>query len=176
MTPRRGFTLVETIAVMAVLAAVGSVSSLIIYTSVNGYRNASARAQVHEASAAAMDRLSVEFRQIPLDPGSGTTAPVITSVTPTSIAWGSGSSLSLSGSTLQLVDSGGAAVTLLSNVTGLTVQCYNESNAALATTLSGVGCQPIRRIGLTITVSHDGQSDTIRSKFFIRSAMAGGTP
>jgi prepilin-type N-terminal cleavage/methylation domain-containing protein len=176
MTPRRGFTLVETIAVMAVLAAVGSVSSLIIYSSVNGYRSASARSIAHECSAAAMERLSVEFRQVPLDPDSATTAPLITSVTPTSIVWGSGSTLSLDGSNLRFVDGGAAAVTLLSNVSGFSVQCYNESNTALATTLSGVACQPIRRIGLTLTVSHDGQPDTIRSKFFIRSAMAGGAP
>lgn len=174
--PRRGFTLVELIAVMSVLAAVGSVASMLIYSAVDAYRAAASRSVLHEDTAAAMARLAIELRQIPLDSAAtSTTSPLISVATTSSLAWGTGSGLSLSGSNLRLTV-GGIETTLLSNVTGLTIQYYDESNVALAAPLTGSACQAIRRISVTLDVARDGQTDTLRSKFFIRSAMAGGVP
>src|SRR5258707_12521358 len=104
----------------------------------------------------AMARLAAEFRAIPLDPAATPAAPLISSVTPTSIAWNTNYSLALSGSQLRLVVAGGGASTLLDTVTGFSIQCYDQSNAPLATTLSGAGCSPVRRIAVSITVSRQG--------------------
>lgn len=176
MTHRRhpGFTLVEMIAVMSILAVIGSISSALIYTGVSSYRDASTMGQIHEEEATAMARLAVELRKIPLSSSAGTMAPSITSVTATSLAWNSNYSLTLSGSQVQLVEAGGAASTLLDNVTAFSIQCYDESNAALAATLSGAACYPIRRIKVSFTVSRQGMTDTLETKFFIRSTMQGG--
>ena len=169
-----GFTLVETIAVMSILAIIGSIASTLIYTGISSYRDASTLGQIHEEEATAMARLAVELRKIPLSSTAGVMAPQISSVTATSISWGANSSLALSGSQLRLVESGGAASILLDNVTGFAVQCYDESDAALAAALSGPQCYPIRRIKVSFTVSRQGISDTLRAKFFIRSTMQGG--
>lgn len=171
----RAFTLVETIAVMAVLAVIGSLSSGLVYSAVGSYKDAAAEALLHEDAATAMTRLAVELRRIPLNSAAGTMAPLISSVTATSMAWNSNYSLTLSGGQLQLVEAGGAATVLLANVTSFTIQCYDESNAAMAASLSGPACYPIRRISVSVTVSRLGRTDTIRSKFFIRSTMKGGS-
>jgi len=171
----RGFTIIETIAVMSILAIIGSIASALLYTGVSSYRDASTLGQIHEEEATAMARLAVELRKIPLDPAAGTMAPLISSVTPTSMAWNTNYSLTLSGSQLQFVEAGGAASTLLDNVTDFTITCYDESNAVLAGTLSGNGCYPIRRIKVSFTVSRQGISDSLTTKFFIRSTMQGGS-
>ena len=172
---RRGFTIVETIAVMSILGIVGSVSSLLIYSGVASYRGAAVLAQIHEEEATAMARLAVEFRKIPLDGTAGSMAPQISSVTATSIAWSTSYSLTLSGTQLRLVEAGGATSTLLDNVTAFSIQCYDEGNAALGASLSGAACYPIRRITVSFTVSRQGTTDTLRTKFFIRSTMQGGS-
>ncbi len=173
---RRAFTLVETIAVMTVLAVLGSLSSALIYTGVLSYRDASTLAQLHEEEATAIGRLAIEFRRIPLNSGAGTMAPLISSVSATSMSWNSNYSITLSGSQLRFVEAGGAAATLLDNVTAFSIQCYDEANTALAATLSGAACYPIRRIAVSVSVSRQGISDTLRTKLFIRSTMQGGLP
>jgi type II secretory pathway pseudopilin PulG len=172
---RSGFTLVEAIAVMCVLAIVGSLSSALIHTGVASYRDAAAQSLLHEEAATALARLAVELRRIPLDSGAGTTAPLISSVTATSMAWNGNYSLALSGSELRLVEAGGPAATLLDNVVSLTIQCFDESNTAMAAGLSGAACHPIRRVSVWVTVARDGRTDSLRCKFFIRSAMKGGS-
>jgi hypothetical protein len=170
-----GFTIVESVSTMTILAVLGSISSALVYTGVNSYRDASTLAQIHEEEATAMARLGTEFRNIPMDTSVGSMAPQVASVTPTSMAWNSNYSLALSGSQLQLVEAGGAASTLLNNVTAFTIQCYDQNNAALAPTLSGADCNPIRRVSVSVTVSRQGITETLRSKFFIRSMIQGGT-
>ncbi len=171
----RGFTLVETIAVMFLLAVIGSISSALIYSGVSSYRDASTLGQIHEEEATAMARLAVELRKIPLSTTAGTMAPMISDVTPTSIAWNTNYTLSLVGAQLQLVEAGGAASILLDDVSALTITCYDESNNPMAATLSGAACYPIRRIAVSFTVQRHGISDSLRTKFFIRSAMQGGS-
>ena len=172
---RRGFTIVESIAVMSVLAVIGSISSALIYTGVTSYRDASTLGQIHEEEATAMARLAVELRKIPLSSSAGTMAPLISSVTAASMAWNTNYSLTLTGSQLLLVEAGGASSVLLDNVTAFSITCYDESNAAMAASLSGAACYPIRRIAVSFTVSRQGTTDTLRTKFFIRSTMQGGS-
>lgn len=173
---RRGFTIVEAIAVISVLAALGSIASTLIYTSVSGYRNISTQAQLVEEGSTALERLQTELRKIPLDSTASGTAPLISSVTATSMAWNSNYSLSLSGTQLSLTENGGTSSALLNNVSSLTIQCYDESNTALAASLSGSACNSIRRIAITITLTRDSITTTLRTKVFLRSTMSGGVP
>jgi hypothetical protein len=170
----RGFTLVEALTAMTVTAIVGSVSSAIIFSGVGSYRDAAARSQIHEESSTALARLGIELRQIPLSSSAGTMAPQISSVTPTSMAWSTNYSLSLSGTQLMFTEAGGSAAVLLNNVTSFSLQCFDESNAAMSASLSGAACYPIRRIRVSVTISRDGQTDSLASKFFIRSTAQGG--
>ncbi len=170
---RRGFTLIETICAMVIVATVGSVSSGIVYSAIRSYRDASTRAQIHNDCSACFDRLTKVLWSIPRDTSAAVVAPLISNVTATSITWNSNWTLTLSGSQLLLTEAGGTALPCLENVTSFTVTCYNESNTAMAATLSGAATQAIRRIQIQATVSRQGATETLRTRVFIRSLMSG---
>lgn len=171
--PRRGFTLVETICSLVIVATIGSVSSGIIYTAIESYRDASTRAQLHNDCSAAFDRLTKVLWSIPRDTSATVVAPLISSTTATSISWNTNWTLTLSGSQLLLTEAGGTARPVLENVTAFSITCYDESNTALAANLSGSATQAIRRIKMQVTVSKQGSSETLRTRVFIRSLMSG---
>ena len=170
---RPGFTLIETIAAMTVVATIGSISSFIIYGAINSYRAATTRAQLHNDCSAAFDRLTKLLWSIPRDTTASVVAPMISNVTATSLSWNTNWSLALSGSQLMLTEAGGTARPILENVTSFTVTCYNESNTALSASLSGSATQAIRRIEIQATVSRQNVTETLRTRAFIRSLMSG---
>ena len=171
---RRGFTLIEAIATIVVLAIIGSIASLLILTAVDGYTDAATTAQLHMEASTAMDRIVRELRKVPLDSGAAGVAPDINDVTPTSITWGANGELSLTGNKLQLTTSGPPLGDLLDDVSAFTVQTYDEDNAALGETLTGAACDPIRRIELDLTLQRGDVSTSLRTKLFVRSTMSGG--
>lgn len=175
---RRGFTVIEAIATIVVLAVLGSITSLLILNAVDGYSDTATSAQLHGEASIALDRAVRELRRIELDSGASGIAPNIDTVTATSITWSdSGAdsySLSLSGADLMLAVDGGAAAVLLADATAFSVATYDESNTALAASLTGVACDPIRRVALEVTLQRHGVSETLRTKLFIRSTMSGG--
>ena len=173
-TMRRGFTLVEAIATIIVLAIIGSIASLIILSAVGGYTDAAVTAQLHIEASTAMDRIVRELRKVPLDSGAAGIAPDINVVTSTSITWGANGEVSLSGNTLQITTSGPPLGDLLDDVNSFSIQTYDEDNAALAANLTGAACDPIRRIELDLTLQRNGQSASLRTKLFVRSTMSGG--
>jgi type II secretory pathway pseudopilin PulG len=174
-TPRecRAFTLVEAVASIAVLAVIGSVSSSLILNSVDGYADAAASAQLHSEASAALERIERELRSIELDAAAAGIAPNIDSVTASSIAWHGDSSLSLSGTNLMLAADGGAAAVLASDVAAFTIQTFDESNNALAASLAGTACDPIRRIRIELTLSRHGVSEFLRTRFHLRATIEG---
>lgn len=175
-TPRRrnpGFTLVETIAAMVVVSVTGLLTSGIIFTAVHAYRDASTRAQLHNDCSAAFDRITKLLWSIPRDSSASVVAPLISSVTPTSLSWNTNWSLSLSGTQLMLTENGGTARPILDNITSFSISCFDESNAAMAASLSGAATQGIRRIQIEVTVSREGISETLRARAYIRSLMTG---
>ncbi len=171
---RRGFTLIEAIATITVLAIVSSVASGIILQATDGYLEGSTTAQLHTEAALALDRAVRELRKIDLDSAAAGVAPDIDDVTTTSIAWETNNLLSLVASDLQLQINGGAASRLLTPVTTFQVKALDESNAVLGLPLTGAACDAIRRLELTITVQRYGTSVTLRTRVFLRSTMMGG--
>jgi prepilin-type N-terminal cleavage/methylation domain-containing protein len=169
----RGFTMVEAIATLTVLGVLASVSANLIYTATTSYRDAATRAQLSDEVSVAMDRIARRLTSIDRDTGAALVAPEISSVTPTSIVWNGNYSLTLTAGQLLLVENGGTSRVLLDNVTAFSVSAFNESNGALAGTLSGAATQPIRRLRVQVTVQRVGVSETVRTKLFIRSTMSG---
>ncbi len=174
----RGFTLIEAIATIVVLAVLGSVTSLLILNAVDGYSDTATSAQLHGEASIALDRAVRELRRIELDSGASGIAPNIDSVTATSITWSDSAadsySLSLSGADVMLAVDGGAAAVLLADATAFSVATYDESNTALAASLTGVACDPIRRIAIDVTLRQGEVIESLRTKVFIRSTMSGG--
>lgn len=174
---RRGFTLVEAIATIMIIAAISVVASRVISTSTELYTQTAVRAELHTQLSAAMDRITTELRQCRVRPSSNPAAPDVTGVTASSITWigpdGVTDSVSRSGSTLLWQTPSGGTTTLATGVTAFTVQCYDQSNAALAQTLSGSAVDAIRRVEITITGSLSGVTETVRTRVFLRAMVAG---
>jgi len=166
-----GFTLIELVATMVILAALSSVGAGILITATDGYTNASLTAQLHNEASIAMDRMVREVRSIGLDTGAGGSAPDIDTVTATSLAWGGNSSFSLSGTNIMLTKNGGTARVLLKDVSSFSVQAYDEADNTMAASLSGTGCDTIRRLSLSVTLTRNGVSHTLRTKLFLRATM-----
>ena len=174
---RAAFTLIELIATMVVLAIIGGVSSSIILHNADGYLQASTTSQLHHELSVAMDRIVREVRRIDRDPAVTTIAPHIDAVTDTSISWrdadGDAFSLSLAGGVLRLAADGGPPRVLLEDVVTLTIRTVDDDAALLPASLSGSGCDAIRRVEVSITLARSGISESLTARAFIRSTASG---
>lgn len=170
---RRAFTLIEMVATMVILGAIGTIASNIMFTCSDGYIQAATSAQMHTEASIGMDRMVRELRKIELDDGASGIAPNIDSLTPTSLAWHGTSSLTLLGSNLMFVDDGADPAVLLSDVSSLFIQAFDEGNASMSATLSGSACDDIRRLSISLSLQRAGVTETLRTKVFLRATMAG---
>lgn len=172
---RRAFTLVEAIAAITVLAVIAGGAATMLAGSADRYAAATVGEQLSSEASAALDRIARELQAIPADPAvSGPSVPQIASVTTNTIAWGAGSSLYLTkGGILTLVVEGGAPRTLLANVGAFDIRAFDQSNLALGPVVTGVAVRDVRRLLITITVTRQNVSETLRTKIFIRSTMSG---
>jgi len=169
---RRGFTLIELIATIVVLSVLGSVSAGIIFTATDGYLSATTTAGLHHEASLAMDRMTRELREI--ERADSAPEPRIDEVTSSSIRWEDDSELFLAGTTLQFIDAGESPVALAHDVSAFIIRVYDEDDVALPAEMIGSDCRDIRRIELTLTMSRHGESETVRTRVFVRAAMRGG--
>jgi prepilin-type N-terminal cleavage/methylation domain-containing protein len=169
---RRGFTLVEAIAALTIIGTLGSIASRVVYSSVSSVRDGSDRAELHAEASNAMSTIMTTLRDLARTSSGGAN---ITSVTSTSIVCNTTQTYALSGGTLNFSDTaqGGASQPVLRNVTAFDIKCYDQDGTALATSLSGSGIDPVRRIQVTITVAKNGLTETIRTRTFLRNTMQG---
>lgn len=170
---RRGFTLIEAISTLLIVATLGVVSSGAIYRAARSFSGGAVQAQLSSEASSALDVIVRELQGIAAYDASGTIAPQITSVSPTAIVYSTNSTISYDGSTVWLTLSGGTARALIQNVSAFSISAFDQSNGALSSTLSGVGVLPVRRLSVSLTVSRFGESETLRTRVFLR-AMAHG--
>ncbi len=178
---RRGFTLVESMATVAILGVLGSTASFLILDAVDGYMDAATRAQLHAELSIALDHALREIRKIELDSGAvGEVAPNITSIAATSLQWEDSDAdqyeLLKSGSELQIKVNGVGPATLMTDVTALTITGYDDGGAGVNDPDVVVGscpCTTIRRISVDVTAARGGITESLRFKVFLRSTMSG---
>ena len=173
----RGFTLIEAVACITILSVLCMVSSGLILSAIESLLDSSTASQLHNELSIALDRVAGEVRKIELDALAAGVGPDIDNVTAASLAWTDSDSdaysLSLSGSDVMLAVDGRPAAILLSDVTALDIDTFDESNAALAASLAGVACDPIRRVKVSVTMVREGVTQSLSLRVFIRSTMAG---
>ncbi|MFN0011171.1 MAG: type II secretion system protein J [Phycisphaerales bacterium] len=173
---RRAFTLIEMIATIVIMGTMGSIASGVIYQASRTYTEAALSAQLHAELSAGLDRIDRALREITLKSPYASSAPNITSLSASSITFNGTSVLAVSGGQATLSESGGPTGVLLQSVSAFAIQAFDESNAAMAATLSGTACDAVRRLSVSITLTRDGVSQTLRTKVFLRSLLKGGAP
>jgi prepilin-type N-terminal cleavage/methylation domain-containing protein len=175
----RAFTLVEVICTISILAVVGVLASRLVFTGSDQYLAAASRSAIGAELASAMERIATEVRQIPAKAGVSPTEANLGAISANSLAWTDAGSVSrvlaLSGTNLTITE-GADTFVLLSNVTAFGVQAYDQSNTALPAALASGATAAVRRLEISITVSRSGQSESLRSRFFLRCTVEGGAP
>jgi prepilin-type N-terminal cleavage/methylation domain-containing protein len=178
MRPRRGFTLVEAIAALAVMGVLAGAAAPILLSAGDSYAGSSVRAQLTTELSVALDRVVRELRSIPGRAGAESPAAGIDAISATAITWGGDNGISLQGSDLVLTTAGTPAV-LLRDVAELAMAAYDEDNAPLALPLAGDDCDAVRRIEVRLSQSRQGESGAPRARGVRRAppprAGAGGT-
>ena len=176
---RRAFTLIESVATITVLAILGSIASFVVLNAVDGYTEAVTSAQLHAEMSVTLDRITRELRRIELDSAAAGVAPDITSVTSSFIDWEDSDDdlyriLWSSGeSALKLAIDGGALAVLQTDVTNCVISTYDEDDVQRPWIISGVACDPIRRVQVELTCQRSGVTETLRTKIFLRPTMSG---
>ncbi len=184
---RRGFTLVESIATIVVLATLGSAASFLIINSVDQYLNGAMSAQLQSELSIGLDRIGRELRKIELDSlaGPGIIAPNIDTVTqgssPGTMDWrddtGDLYRLALVGTDVQLTVDGAGPYLLLTDCNSLVIQTYDDANDPIpGATISGTTCDVIRRIRVTVTLNRNDIQQDLHVKVYLRATMSGAPP
>ncbi len=175
---RRAFTLIEMIATVVIIGTVGSVASGIIYSASRAYTEAALGAQLHAELAAGLDRIDRAVREIGLKSPYASSAPNIVSLSASAITYNTSSVLTFNSGTgeITLSEGGGPTGVLLRDVSTCTFSAFDESNTALASSLSGAACDAVRRVSVSITLTRGGATQTLRTKVFLRCMLEGGAP
>ena len=167
---------------MAAIVVIGILSSsaaYLILDSVDDYMDATLHAQLQDELSLALDRIVREIRWIELDPEIAGPITHITGYTASSLTWDDGPtgsavthSVTMAGGEL-LLQADGFTGPILTDATSLIIRAYDENNLYLSPPLTLAACAPIRRIEFTLGVTRSGVTDALRSKVYLRAAMAG---
>ena len=168
---RRGFTLVEMIAVIAILGTLAAAGSGLIFTASNAYADASIVAELHDEASASLDQCVRILRDIPEDAAASGPAPDIDVIVPYGLRWDANTILYRSGTNLWYREGLGTWRIVQTDVTAFVVRSYDNDAALLAGTLVGAACDPIRRIEIELTVTRLGVSETVRTRVYLRCTM-----
>lgn len=175
--PARGFTLIEALASIVILSTLGSGVAAVMLRAAESFSAASVDARVHSQLSASMAAIDRVLREVPLR--SDGLGPDLTQVTSSGLQWstaGGAASLALVSGQLMLDPGSGSAAPLMSVVTTLSVQAFDENNGQLTGSLGGSAVYPVRRLLVSVTASEDGREQSLRCKVFLRCMIQGATP
>lgn len=168
----RCFTLVELIATMTILSVVTTSVAFILFTAIDGYAAGSVQADLHRRASVAMERITREIRNIPLDSFATVIAPDIDNLQIDQIDWATTKTIERLGTTISINTADGLRL-LLEDVADFTLTAYDESRVIVPLPTVGAACDVIRRIQIEITLSKNSETAYVRSMVHIRSTMSG---
>lgn len=172
---RRAFTLVELLCAVTALGVVGVSVATLVLRGADAFARTAAAARSTQDASIALERIDRELRALPTPPATPG-APDISALSPTSLTFAGGRVLALSGTALQLTEPAGAPAVLLEGVTAFTLAAFDQNNAPLPASLSGAATASIRRLAITITCQRAGQSQTLRTRVFLRATAVEALP
>lgn len=174
---RAGFTLIESAVTIVILSIIMAVVSRLFLGAAMGYTSAATRSELHAELSCALDRVVSEVRLATVKSGVSPACADIVSITPTSIEWkasdGLSRTVSLVGSEVHYSVNGGTAYVLASSVTTFGIAAFDQSSAALASSLSGSDVNAVRRIQITLAGTRHGVTETFRTRVFPRACQSG---
>lgn len=176
----RGFTLIEAITTIVIIAIVSTISTSLVRTAMGVYENAATRAELSDRLSIAMDRITTELRTMDQTGSVGSNQPNITALTATSITFvasGATRTIALSGTNLELSGSLASNIVLAPEVSDFSLLGYDNVNAALPASPTPAQIATLRRLQVSISATRNGVTETLRTKLFIRELAAGsGAP
>ena len=169
----RGFTLIEMIMSIVVIAIVGVITAVTIYVGVESYLLASRRMGLTQEARGALVRMVREIRGLDKRMSGSNMVGIITAnVSTFRFLDGSNNDITFDKSGTTLRRSGDAQATwdvLANNVSALTFKYYDSSNAELTSVpLSQSNINNIRWLSAEVTLTSAGQSVKMRSQVFPR--------
>lgn len=171
---RSGFTLVEVITCVSILAIISTVCSQIIFTATNAFTENALRAELHAQATTVMERLVRELQNIQRDTINTATVPNISAFTASNITWNtqyspSGQISGAAPASLTSSFSPGNTGSLGPSVS-VTLAYFDKDNATVAV---GGNASLIRRIQITVTITNGSMSESLRTKVYLRSMLSG---
>jgi prepilin-type N-terminal cleavage/methylation domain-containing protein len=183
-----GFTLVELICVMVVVATLGSLVGQIIFNLARAQTETAVRSQLFADANIAMERVVNMVKYTPVRAGSPQT-PALQFVDTDSVLWENNDDLDFtpaSGSTpgrlmLRSVrdgdSSGGSELVLVENVSAFSVEPLNDVDQNLFTQLGVTSLSTptntgqVHSMNLDLTLTRGGVSARLRTRVFLRANM-----
>lgn len=182
-TSRRGFTLVELIAAMVVVAVIGTIGAFTLQRAAAANTQVSTRGMLFAEASGVMDRVVRMIQSEPMRVGSNPAVPSIAGFSASSVSWDDGSSIVYTSAqqTLTLTDitAGDLAASspvLSSCVTAFTMSAMNDAGTDLLTllgvsSLDATQSEDIQRLSITLTLTREGQTVTLRTRVFPRCLL-----
>lgn len=139
-----GFTLVELIVAMTIMSVIAVVVMPIIVSSTDTYASARSARGTTERVVYALERFGRLVREAPFDEDAGVLS--VTSASATSLVFGDGTGIRLSGDRLEMLAPDGDWVTLCTGVDRARLTYFDDSGDPMMLVAPG----EIRRVGLTV--------------------------
>ena len=178
MNPRAGFTLIELVVSISVSVIICGISGSLLWNATQQRSEVSARAELIDLGASAMEIMVRYLKEIPQDECSGNPPPClaghaqVTTASATQVRWGT-YGFRKSGTNLQMTSNSGTTwYTLCTDVSALAFTYYNRtSQNLLAVASPGDDPQNMRRITISLTLNRTNQTAKLQTGVFLRNFM-----
>ncbi len=175
---RAGFTLIELVVSISVSVIICGTSGSLLWNATQQRSEVSARAELIDQGASAMEIMARYLKEIPQNECSGNPTPClaghaqVSSASTTQILWGT-YGFRKSGSTLQMTSNSGTTwYTLCTDVSALAFTYYNRtSQNLLALASPNDEPQNMRRITISLTLNRTNQTAKLQTGVFLRNFM-----
>lgn len=177
-TVRRGYTLIELIVCIAVGVVISGSAGMILWNASSQRVELSARAELHEIAAAALEKIVRHVREVEQDECPGNPTPCllgnaqVSTATATELRFGS-NGLRQTGSTLEMtIDNGTSWHVLVRDVSSFALAYANRLGSAMTSfPLSQANREDIRQVQITLALTRGTQTANVRTAVYLRNFM-----
>ena len=172
---RRGVTLIEAIAVIAVLGVIGSLVAGTLFRGVEANMLVTKEAELTHRCEMALHRIASDLRLVPVSDVDGRYGPALNRVQSTRIQFASGDQYALDGTDLIYYTSG-SQVILASGVSAFQVVPLDKWGDPIGGVVAWGNCDNVHAIQLTLALEDQGVSATLGTTAYLRcwNVLAGG--